>query len=66
MKKALALLAGGCFLTGTCMFAGCGGAETSVTKETTVHTPTGEKKITEEKKVETKGEHPPTTTPEPK
>ncbi|APW64189.1 hypothetical protein [Paludisphaera borealis] len=56
MKKTLTLFAGACFLAGSCMIAGCGGEESSVTKETTVKTPGGSEKTTEVKKVETKGD----------
>jgi len=55
MKKTLTLFAGACFVAGTCLFSGCG-EESSVKTEKTISTPEGEKKVTQETKVETSGD----------
>lgn len=58
MKKTLTLLAGACFLAGSCLITGCG-EEASVESKTTATSPGGTTTKTETQKVETTGENPP-------
>ena len=60
MKLVSALLIAGVFAIG---LVGCGGEKSSMTKETTVKTPEGETKVTQETTVEKTGENPPPAKP---